>query len=352
LGVVLQYSGSLTEPLARSIPISPSRSSAAKTSPVVAVIGAGNYSRRVLIPAFRATSARLTTLVSEGGTSSVHVGRKHGFESAATDPEVVLGDASVNAVAIATRHDSHSDLVCRALRRGKNVFVEKPLTVTREQLDDVIAAYKQSRAGEYGPIVMIGFNRRFAPQILKLRELLSAAGGPKSFVMTINSGEIPVNHWVQDPDQGGRIIGEACHFIDLLRFLADSPIVGVHAVMMGRAPSLAIREDKASITLEFEDGSFGTVHYLANGHRSFPKERLEVFCQGAIIALDNFRRMNGYGWPGFRKMNLRRQDKGNVATVATFVNAINDGLSSPIPFDEIVEVSRATFDAVDHMHGL
>jgi predicted dehydrogenase len=170
--------------------------------------------------------------------------------------------------------------------------------------------------------------------------------------MTVNAGGIPADHWAQDPARGGgRIIGEACHFFDLLRFLAGSPIRRVHAVMIGNAPGLAVRDDKATITLEFEDGSFGTVHYLANGHRSYPKERLEVFCRGAIISLDNFRRMTGYGWPGFRKLNLRRQEKGNKACVAAFVNAIEHGFLSPIPFDEIVEATRATFDAVDRLHG-
>jgi len=318
----------------------------------VAIIGAGNYASQVLIPAFKASGVRLATLVSAAGVSSVHAGKKHGFEQASTDADAAICDADVNTVVIATRHDSHAELTCQALTSGKHVFVEKPLTVTRDQLDIVIETYDKASAGEHAPIVMIGFNRRFAPQVVKLKELLSSVSEPISFVMTVNAGEIPADHWVQDPVQGGgRIIGECCHFVDLLRFLAGSPIRRVHAVMMGDAPGLAVRNDKATITLVFENGSFGTVHYFANGHRSYPKERLEVFCRGAVIELDNFRKMTGYGWRGFRKMNLRRQDKGNKACVAAFVNAIEQGLPSPIPFDEIVEVTRATFDAVDQMHG-
>jgi predicted dehydrogenase len=144
---------------------------------------------------------------------------------------------------------------------------------------------------------MVGFNRRFAPQVVKMKALLETVAEPKSFVMTVNAGEIPADHWTQDPEVGGgRIIGEACHFIDLLRHLAGAPIVRHHAVALGRHPGLAVTEDKAMITLEFADGSVGTIHYLANGHKAFPKERLEVFCAGRVLQLDNFRSLRGWGW--------------------------------------------------------
>ena len=352
LGILIEYPGVAEKNVDRSVPLALVSKSFDPATPVVAMIGAGNYASQVLIPAFKASGVRLAILVSAGGVSSVHLGKKHGFEHAATDADAAIRDSEINTVVIATRHDSHADLTCHALRQGEHVFVEKPLTVTKDQLDIVIEAYDNASAGEHAPIVMIGFNRRFAPQVVKLKELLSSVSEPKSFVMIVNAGEIPADHWVQDPVQGGgRIIGECCHFVDLLRFLAESPIRRVHAVMMGSSPGLSVRDDKATITLEFEDGSFGTVHYLANGHRSYPKERLEVFCRGAVIELDNFRKMVGYGWPGFRKMNLRRQDKGNKACVVAFVNAIEQGLPSPIPFEEIIEVTRAMFDAVEQLHG-
>ena len=160
---------------------------------------------------------------------------------------------------------------------------------------------------------MVGFNRRFSPLVVKLKQLLDARAEPKSFVMTVNAGMVPDDHWVQDPVQGGgRIVGEACHFIDLLRFLTGAAVSRVQGMQMGIAPGVTIREDKATITMAFADGSFGTVHYLANGHRSFPKERLEVFCGGSVLQLDNFRSLSGYGWPGFSTMKLRRQDKGQL----------------------------------------
>ena len=188
---------------------------------------------------------------------------------------------------------------------------------------------------------MVGFNRRFAPQVQKMKELLAGVKQPKSFIMTVNAGAIPSEHWTQDPGLGGgRIIGEACHFIDLLRYLCGEPIVGYEAAYLGQNAL----KDNAALILTFEDGSVGSVHYLANGHKSLPKERLEVFCGGRALQLDNFRKLKGYGWPGFRKMNLWRQDKGQRACAAAFLQAVREGKPSPIRFDEIAEVSRVTIE--------
>jgi predicted dehydrogenase len=242
--------------------------------------------------------------------------------------------------------------VVPALKAGKNVFCEKPLAIDRPQMAEVLTAYEESGVSGSKPILMVGFNRRFSPLVVKLKQLLDARSEPKSFVMTVNAGAIPADHWVQDSvEGGGRIIGEACHFIDLLRFLAGAKISGVSGVQIGAAPGVTIRDDKASIMLQFEDGSFGTVHYLANGHKSFPKERLEVFCGTSIIQLNNFINLQGYGWPGFKKMKLSRQDKGNAACAAAFIAAIKSGSPSPIPAEEIFEVTAATFDVVDALSG-
>ena len=168
---------------------------------------------------------------------------------------------------------------------------------------------------------------------------------PKVFVMTVNAGEIPPDHWTQDPlVGGGRIIGEGCHFIDLLRFLAGSPIKSFQAMTIGKLPSIRIHDDKSTITLAFEDGSIGMIHYLANGHKSFPKERLEVFAEGRILQLDNFRKLHGFGWAGFTSMNLWRQDKGQKACAAAFVSCIRDGGGEPIPYEEVMEVSRVSIE--------
>ena len=250
---------------------------------IAGFIGAGNYATQILIPAFAETSARLKTVASATGVSGVHVAKKLGVEEACTRAEDVIADPDVNTVVVTTRHDSHAGFVVAALAAGKHVFVEKPLTLTREQLDEVRTARDSAHADGRGPLLMVGFNRRFAPHVMALKLVLEQRREPKHFLMTVNAGEIPPDHWTQDRSVGGgRIVGEGCHFIDLLRHLAGAPIVSAQAVCVGEAPGIAVRDDKASMTLQFADGSVGTILYLANGHRSFPKERLEVFCGGAI----------------------------------------------------------------------
>ncbi len=303
-------------------------------------IGAGNYAASVLIPAFGATSAKLIAVASAGGVSCAHVGRKFGFEKTTTDSGTILSDTGINTVVIATRHDSHAELVCRALAAGKHVFVEKPLALTLEELAAIETAHADALNCGGNPVLMVGFNRRFAPHVRRMSELLDGVHVPKVFVMTVNAGAVSSDHWTQDAREGGgRIIGEACHFIDLLRFLAGSRIAESHACAMA-SPN----DDTATIQLKFDDGTIGSIHYLANGSRSFPKERLEVFAGGRILRLDNFRRLKGYGWPGAANMRLWRQDKGQKACAAAFVNAVEQGGPAPIAFDELVEVSRVTIE--------
>lgn len=302
----------------------------------VGFIGSGNYATGVLIPAFKAAGARLKVVASSAGVSGLHAARKFGFEQTTTDTAGVLGDSAVNAVVITTRHDSHAGLVIDALKAGKHVFVEKPLCLTLAELAAIEAAAASS-AGR----LMVGFNRRFAPQVQRVHQLLAGVGGPKAFVMTVNAGAIPAEHWTQDSEiGGGRIVGEACHFIDLLRFLAGAPIVEWRRTDMASAT-----HDTLSLQLAFADGSIGTVHYFANGPKSFPKERLEVFASGRALQLDNFRKLTGFGWPGFGKMNLWRQDKGQKVCAAAFVHAVESGGAAPIALDELLEVARVSIEA-------
>lgn len=194
---------------------------------------------------------------------------------------------------------------------------------------------------------MVGFNRRFAPHVVKMKDLLKSIPEPKSVIVTVNAGPVASDHWTQDPEiGGGRIIGEGCHFIDLLRYLTGSKIVDVQSVQMGTADGTSRFPDRMTFTLKFEDGSFGTVHYLANGNRRFPKERVEVFCGGRILHLDNFRKLKGYGWQGFSRMSLWSQEKGHGSCVEAFVDAARSNSSSPIPFEQLVEVTRTSFDVV------
>ncbi|MEI6066069.1 MAG: bi-domain-containing oxidoreductase [Methylococcaceae bacterium] len=309
-------------------------------APAVAFVGSGNYASGVLIPAFKEAGAHLATVASSAGVSGVHAGKKYGFDETTTDTDKLFTDPKVDALVISTRHNSHAQFVLQALAAGKPVFVEKPLCLTLAELDDIEAAYAQLAEQGKAPLVMVGFNRRFAPQVQKIKSLLAGVSGPKSFVMTVNAGAIPAGHWTQDREiGGGRIIGEACHFIDLLRFLAGSPIVAHARMAMASANG-----DTVSLQLGFADGSIGTVHYFANGCKAFPKERLEVFAAGRVLQLDNFRKLRGYAWPGFKNMNLWRQDKGQKPCAAAFVGAIRDGSVTPIPFAEILEVSRLSIE--------
>ena len=166
----------------------------------------------------------------------------------------------------------------------------------------------------------------------------------------MNAGAIPGEHWTQDPEVGGgRIVGEGCHFIDLMRFLVGHPIAAHQAMMMGNAPGVEVRDDKVSINLSFADGSFGTIHYLANGGKAFPKERIEVFCGDAVLQMDNYRMLTGFGWPGFKKMKLMKQNKGQVACARAFVDSIKSGKPSPIPYEEVMESSRVSIEVAESL---
>ncbi|VVN65214.1 bi-domain-containing oxidoreductase [Pseudomonas fluorescens] len=346
LGICLEYASDVAERGIRTVVLDSSSAFNAQR-PVMGFIGAGNYASRMLIPAFKNAGAQFHTIVTAGGVNGVIHGAKAGFAVASTDVDGMLADSTINTVAIVTRHDSHAHFVNKALTAGKNVFVEKPLAITHSELDEVQAAYTEAHSGGKGPQLMVGFNRRFSPHVVKMKELLASVKEPKTFLMTMNAGAIPANHWTQDNAVGGgRIIGEACHFIDLMRFLAGSKIISVQARRMGDTPGVDITEDKASITLGFEDGSFGTILYVANGASSFAKERVEVFAAGRVLQLDNFRKLKGFGWPGFKKLNLWKQDKGQNGCAASFMNAIEAG-EAAIPADEVFEVARISIEVAE-----
>lgn len=341
LGIVLEYPQvSVTELRVSKVTLKPA--SFKREEPVLGFIGSGNYASRVLIPAFKKAGAQLHTIVSHGGVSATHHGEKNDFHAASTEASQVLDNPDINTVVVVTRHNTHASYVTQALERGKHVFVEKPLALTDAELDSIDAVYRQSSDLK----LMVGFNRRFAPMVVKMKSLLSSITEPKSLIMTMNAGAIPADNWVQDVTiGGGRILGEACHYVDLMRHLVGHEIVSVQARRMGEHPGVAVTEDKASITLGFADGSFGTIHYFANGGKVFPKERIEVFAGGGVLQLDNFRRLTGYGWRDFRGMRSFSQDKGQEACAAAFISSLRQGLPSPIAFEELLEVSRVSIEA-------
>ncbi len=342
LGILLVYAYAAEPRHLRKVALaSPSVAEAGKA--IVGFIGAGNYASRMLIPAFKKAGATLHSIASTGGMNAVLHGRRAGFAYATSDTDGLIENSEIDTVAIVTRHNSHARLTAQALRTGKHVFVEKPLALTLDELEDVKRAYTESDRH-----LMVGFNRRFAPQVQTMKRLLNLVEAPKSFIMTMNAGAIPADHWTQDPAVGGgRIIGEACHYIDLMRFLVGAPIVSVQARRMGDTVAEAVTEDKAAIMLGFEDGSFGTINYLANGGASFPKERIEVLTAGRTLQLDNFLSLRGFNWPGFKKQNLWRQDKGQTACAAAFVKAVETGSATPIAASDLFEVAERTIEVTE-----
>ena len=344
LGIVLRFAdpGAVAAAPVRTVSLVPAAAATVAKddgTPSVSVIGAGNYAGAVLIPAFKAAGVQFKQIAASASAGSVHLGRKFGFAQATTDTAALLADPAAQVVVVATRHDSHAEYVLRALAAGKHVFVEKPLALRHDELDKIAAACTAAPQ----QLLMVGFNRRFAPQVQRIKTLLAGAPGPKAFVMTVNAGAIPANHWTQDHEVGGgRLVGEGCHFIDLLRFLAAAPIEAHHVAAM-KSPT----RDSFTVALRFADGSVGTIVYLATGSKAFPKERLEVFAAGRVLQLDNFRKLVGFGWPGFSKMNLWRQDKGQAACAKAFVDAVGGGGQSPIPLGELLEVARVTLELAE-----
>ena len=309
----------------------------------VGAIGAGGFASAILFPALKKTEAQLATIASAGGVSGNHLGKKFQFEKNTTDYKILLQDNEINTLLITTQHNSHKKFVCESLQAGKHVFVEKPLAMNREELQEIEDVYQKHP----GLQLLVGFNRRFSPHALKMKQLLETRISPLSMIMTANAGQIPVDHWTQDPKRGGgRIIGEGCHFIDLLMFLVGQPITSVFAMKLGNSADQVI-EDKMTIQLMFADGSMGTIHYFANGSKDIPKERLEVFSDGRVLQLDNFKRLVGFGFKNFKKMSTFIQDKGHNNEMKAFVHSIEEGTPSPISFEELKNTTLASFAAVE-----
>ena len=338
LGIILQYPNDADS----SHQLLLQERSAPSARGRVAVVGAGGFAKGILVPAITKTEATLRAICDAKGGAAAYLARKHGAEQAVSDVASLLEDACTDTLFIATGHDSHAKLVCRGLEAGKHVFVEKPLAMNIEELVEVV------RAAELHPDrhLMVGFNRRFSPHTQRLKKLLLGRAEPLAMSMTVNGGMIPPEHWVHHPDRGGgRIIGEACHFIDLMAFLSGSAVRKVAAFEMGEGP--AVREDKMVLSMRFEDGSVGTINYFSNGSKAYPKETLEVFSDGRVARLENFRRLQGYGFKGFRVLSTLKQDKGHEAEVAAFVDRIAAGGQPVIPFTEIVNTTLATFAAIE-----
>ncbi len=310
------------------------------------VLGAGLYANATLLPVIKNNKDfELVGIASPGGLHAQHSGKKFGFQYATSSDDEIINNKNINTVAILTRHDSHADLVVKALKAGKHVFVEKPLAITSNQLS-VIS--KQLKANSQS-LLTVGFNRRFSPLAQSLKSQISNLQEPKYLHYRVNAGFIPANHWTQDPALGGgRIIGEACHFIDTLTFLVGAAPVSVTAHALPNNGKY--REDNVSMTFTFPDGSLGVVDYLANGDKSYPKEKLEVFCEGMVAVLDDYVSLVTVK-DGKKKEERGAQDKGWKAEMAAFVESIKSGKEAPILYEQIVGVTKSTFAAVESLRS-
>ncbi len=302
----------------------------------IGLVGAGSFGQNFLIPALKNTPAKLVTVVTARPNNARNIADKNQFATASGNAQDIFNDTNINTVFIATRHDTHAPYVLDGINKGKNIFVEKPLCLTETELDSIVEAHNKQ------PVrVMVGFNRRFAPLVQQLKKHFTP-GMPVSVNYRINAGVIPADHWVHDlKTGGGRIIGEACHFIDLCMFIAGSPITSVSAVAVKDASML---NDTVVISLAFENGSIANVSYFSNGNKQVSKEYLEVFGSGIVAQMDDFKSLNVFGKT--EKKTTGTQDKGHQEEIKIFVECIKQGKPAPIPFEETVMSTRATFKAL------
>ena len=308
----------------------------------IGIIGAGNYTSSMVVPCLMKAQARIKYIASAGGLNAKVLAKKAGAEMATSDYHEVLNDPEVGMVIITTRHNMHAKMVKEALEAGKSVFVEKPLCLHPEELDQIISAYK--KAGD-GVTLTVGFNRRFSPFAVKMKQMVG--DGPKNIVATMNAGFIPAEMWVHDLQVGGgRIIGEACHFIDLCSFLAGSKVTAVCMNAMGETPQE--NTDNATLMLRYENGTNAVVNYFANGSKAYAKERVEVFSQQRVFIIDNWRRLEGYGAKGFSKMK-GTMDKGQKDEFRMLNERLQQGGEALIPFESIVNTTKASFACIQSL---
>lgn len=305
----------------------------------MAIVGAGNFTKMTMLPLLK--NAQIKYIVSKGGLSSKSLASKHSIAISSSSIDDVLNDDEVSLVIITTRHNLHADMILKSLEAGKDVFVEKPMALNIKELDDIVKSRESSKK-----IITVGFNRRFSPHIQKIKTLVPV-GSPKNIVATMNAGFIPSNVWVHDLEVGGgRIVGEACHFLDLLVFISGSKISSVCMSSLGISPKE--NTDNACILVKFENGDNGIVNYFSNGSKSYSKERLEVYFDEQVLVMDNFRETKGYGIKGFSKL-VTKLDKGHKEQFRRLTKLTETGGEPLIPFNEIVNVTKASFAAIKSM---
>jgi predicted dehydrogenase len=305
----------------------------------IGIIGAGNFTSMTMLPAMAEMNAPLVSIASASGVTGTSLAKKYKIGKSTSDYSSLIKDPSVDLVMITTRHNEHAHMVVESLNAGKHVFVEKPLALNREELNSILAAYNGSKT------LTVGFNRRFSPHMVKVKQIVGDT--QMNVIATMNAGNIPANVWVHDMKiGGGRVIGEACHYMDLITYLTGSRIKAVCMNAMGVNP--AVNVDSASILLQYENGSTGVINYFANGSKNYQKERIEVYSQERTLITDNFRVTEGFGTGGFSKLKTN-VDKGHAAQFKMLVDRVKAGGKALIPMEEIVNTTLASFAAVESM---
>jgi predicted dehydrogenase/threonine dehydrogenase-like Zn-dependent dehydrogenase len=311
----------------------------------VGMVGAGDYARRMLLPHFKAEGVEFVSIATASGVTARDAGRRYSFARFVSGTDEVLGEEGVNLLVIATRHDTHAGLARRALERGLDVFVEKPLALNDEELDELLEAADRSKGR-----LTVGFNRRFSPHARQAGEFFKDRRAPLSILYRVNAGRVPRTHWTQDAREGGgRIRGEVCHFVDFMQYVTGSRVSRVYAEAVSSDDRESIDDDSVFITLKFADGSNGTIAYLAEGDRALPKERVEIFGAGRTFVIEDFRAASGYAGGRGAGTRLRAQDKGQREEVRAVCAALRDGAPAPIPLEVLVNTTRTTFRILDSL---
>jgi predicted dehydrogenase/threonine dehydrogenase-like Zn-dependent dehydrogenase len=312
---------------------------------VIGIVGAGNFTSATILPNLKKLNSAIKYIASSGGLSSTTMAKQYEIANSTTDYHEILKDDDVDLIFITTKHNMHASMVLETIKADKSVFVEKPLALTSDELDGILNEYNQRNVN-----ISVGFNRRFAPLAKQMKKVLGNDNAPMNIIATMNAGFIPADVWVHDMEVGGgRIIGEACHYIDLCTYFAGSKVIAVCMNAMGANPEE--NTDNASILLKYENGTNAAINYFANGSKAYSKERVEVFSQERTLVMDNWRKLNAYGFKGFSKSSLK-QDKGHYNQFNELITQQKSGGIPIIPFDEIVNTTKASFAAIESLkHG-
>lgn len=336
---IINYNSATEDILSSKVEIN--KSLAKPSSATIGIIGAGNFTSAMIVPTLSKLDAKIKYIASSNGLSGTLLAKKYAIGYSTSSYSEILKDSEIDAVIITTRHNQHAKQVLESLNSKKHVFVEKPLAINLEDLDNILKC-----KNEINQTITIGFNRRFSPFSQAAKEALGSNPGPINVIATMNAGEIPLDHWTQDMDQGGgRIIGEACHYIDLISYFTSSKVKSVLLAANGTSPR--DNTDNASILLKYDNGSLGVINYFSNGSKSYPKERIEIFQSGKNIIIDNFKQIQFFGFrnKGFKKT----QDKGHSNQFKNWLNMIQKGGESIIPFDSIYNTSKASILCIESL---